>query len=49
LLPAAAAVNNVDKNKTVGNPAAPVVIQIFSDFECPVCKVFHDQKPCRSS
>jgi len=43
LLPALAAINNLDINKTVGNPAAPVTIQVFSDFECPACKMFHDQ------
>jgi protein-disulfide isomerase len=43
LLPAMAAVSDIDANKTAGNPAAPVTIQVFSDFECPSCKVFHEQ------
>jgi protein-disulfide isomerase len=43
MLPAMAAAGDIDKNKTVGDPAAPVTIQLFSDFECPVCKLFHDQ------
>jgi protein-disulfide isomerase len=42
LWPAMAAVSDIDPNKTAGNPSAPVTIQIFSDFECPACKVFHD-------
>jgi protein-disulfide isomerase len=25
---------------TVGSPTAPVTIQIFSDFQCPACKLF---------
>lgn len=28
--------------KTIGNPGAPVCIEMFSDFQCPACKVFHD-------
>ena len=43
LWPAMAAVSDIDPNKTAGNPSAPVTIQVFSDFECPACKVFHDR------
>jgi len=43
LWPAMAAVSDIDPNKTAGNPSAPVTVQIFSDFECPACKVFHDR------
>ena len=43
ILPALAVVNNFDKNKTAGDPAAPIAIQVFSDFQCPTCKVFHEQ------
>ena len=25
-----------------GNPSAPVVIEVFSDFQCPGCKALHD-------
>ena len=43
LWPAVAAVSDVDPNKAAGNPSAPVTIQIFSDFECPACKLFHER------
>jgi len=43
LLPAVAAVPNVDPGKAAGNPSAPVTIQIFSDYECPSCKLFHER------
>lgn len=26
-----------------GQPTAPVVIEVFSDFQCPSCKAFHDE------
>jgi protein-disulfide isomerase len=41
--PALAAVSDIDTNKTAGNPSAPVTVQVFSDFECPACKVFHER------
>ncbi|HZU24727.1 MAG TPA: thioredoxin domain-containing protein [Bryobacteraceae bacterium] len=28
--------------KALGNPKAPVRIDLYSDFQCPSCKVFHD-------
>ncbi|HEY2012491.1 MAG TPA: thioredoxin domain-containing protein [Bryobacteraceae bacterium] len=28
--------------KVVGNPNAPVCMDLYSDFQCPSCKVFHD-------
>ncbi|MFY9724378.1 MAG: thioredoxin domain-containing protein [Bryobacteraceae bacterium] len=43
LLPAMAALLDIDPNKTAGNPAAPVTVQVFSDFECPACKAFHER------
>lgn len=30
-------------DKSVGDPNAPVKIDIFSDFQCPSCKKLHDQ------
>ena len=29
--------------KTAGMPVAPVVIEVFSDFQCPACKTLHEQ------
>jgi protein-disulfide isomerase len=30
------------KGNTYGDPKAPIVIEVFSDFQCPGCKAFHD-------
>src|SRR5262245_37604312 len=38
----AASLGEVDKAKTFGNPSAPVRIELFSDFQCPGCKSFHE-------
>lgn len=27
--------------ETVGSPSAPVVMQVYSDFQCPACKAFY--------
>lgn len=43
LLPCAAASLDADKGKALGNPSAPVRIVIYSDYECPACKGFHEQ------
>lgn len=32
-----------DKGKILGSASAPVTIEIFSDFECPMCKHFHEE------
>jgi protein-disulfide isomerase len=42
LLPCLAAIPEVDKARTLGNPTAPVRIEIFSDFSCPHCKLLHE-------
>jgi protein-disulfide isomerase len=42
LLPCLAAIPEIDKGKAVGNPTAPVRIEIFSDFTCPHCKILHE-------
>ena len=40
-LPSLAASLDSDKSKILGNPNAPVTIEIYSDFECPMCRTFH--------
>ena len=43
LLPVLAAVPEPDKGKSYGKPEAPVMVEVFSAFTCPHCKMFHDQ------
>ena len=31
-------VNDIDPSKAFGSKSAPVVVEIFSDFQCPACK-----------
>ena len=33
---------DVIKGNSFGSPAAPIMMEVFSDFECPACKTFHD-------
>jgi protein-disulfide isomerase len=40
LLPCLAAGPDVDKGRTMGNPAAPMLFELYSDFMCPACKTF---------
>jgi protein-disulfide isomerase len=42
LIPCLAASPDVDKNKTMGNPNAPLMFELYSDFMCPHCKVLHE-------
>ncbi|HVN08520.1 MAG TPA: thioredoxin domain-containing protein [Patescibacteria group bacterium] len=28
--------------KTLGSPNAPIVMEVFSDYSCPVCRVFYE-------
>ena len=37
-----AATPGVDKNKTLGNPGAPLLFELYSDFMCPHCKTLHE-------
>ena len=43
LLPFLAAAPAIDKGKTFGNPAAPITIELFSDFQCPSCRALHTE------
>jgi protein-disulfide isomerase len=43
LLPCLAAGPEVDKGKILGSPSAPIRIDVYSDFECPACKKFHEE------
>jgi protein-disulfide isomerase len=43
LLPAvAAAPPDAGKGKTMGNPSAPILLELYSDFMCPHCKHLHE-------
>jgi protein-disulfide isomerase len=43
LLPALAAPPDTIHGNAIGDPQAPVLIEVFSDFQCPGCKRFHDE------
>ncbi len=38
----ATSLGDVEKSRSIGNPAAPVRIDVYSDFQCPACKGFHE-------
>src|SRR4051812_27761992 len=42
LLPCFAAVPEIDKAKALGNPTAPIVMEVFASFDCPHCKDLHE-------
>jgi protein-disulfide isomerase len=42
LLPCLAAAPDAGKGKALGNPAAPLLIEMYSDFQCPHCKHLHE-------
>ncbi|HXK00873.1 MAG TPA: thioredoxin domain-containing protein [Verrucomicrobiae bacterium] len=33
---------DVDKGKAMGNPSAPITLELYSDFMCPHCKHLHE-------
>src|SRR5262244_2925930 len=43
LLAAVAVTPAPDKGKSLGNPSAPLMMEVFSDLSCPHCKAFHDE------
>src|SRR5260370_38351137 len=42
VLPCLAAGPDVDKGRTSGDPAAPMLFELYSDFMCPACKHLHE-------
>jgi protein-disulfide isomerase len=38
-----AAPPDADRGKILGSPTAPIRLDVYSDFECPACKNFHEQ------
>jgi len=42
-LPGLAAPAGTARGQAFGNPSAPILIEVYSDFECPGCKQFHTQ------
>jgi len=43
-LPCLAQFPEPDKGKALGNPSAPITIEVFSDFTCPHCRHFHEEE-----
>ena len=44
LLSAVAAAPDFVAGNALGDPKAPILIEVFSDFQCPACKRFHDEE-----
>jgi len=42
LLPCLAAAPGSGTGKALGNPAAPVLVEMYSDFQCPHCRHLHE-------
>lgn len=38
----AATMGGLNKDKVLGNPNAPLQLELYSDFSCPACKNFHE-------
>lgn len=43
LLASAAVPQPASNGRTAGTPDAPLTIEVYSDFQCPHCKILHDQ------
>jgi protein-disulfide isomerase len=39
---AATTAPNFQNQKTIGNPSAPITMEVFGDFECPACRGFFE-------
>jgi protein-disulfide isomerase len=39
----AASAQEVERSRTMGNPGAPLRMDLYSDFTCPHCKMLHEQ------
>ena len=37
-----ASVPDVDPHEALGSKTAPIVMEVFSDFQCPACKSLYD-------
>jgi len=42
LLPCLAIAASFDTGKTLGGTNAPITLEVFSSFDCPHCKILHD-------
>jgi len=42
LLPCLAIGPEIDTAKAIGNPSAPIRFDLYSDFQCPHCKMLHE-------
>ena len=42
-LASVAAGPDIEKSRTMGNPTAPLRMDLYSDFTCPHCKMLHEQ------
>lgn len=42
LVPLFAVTPEIDKAKSLGNPSAPIIMEVFASFDCSHCRDFHD-------
>jgi protein-disulfide isomerase len=40
--PSPAAAASMANPKAIGSPSAPIVMEVFGDFECPACRAFYE-------